>query len=108
MTFSIPLESVPLELHPDGVVRVGGTRVSLDTVVAAFNQGATAEEITSQYPSLQLADLYNAIAFYLRRQEEVEQYLQQRQNHAREIRQQNERRFDPEGVRDRLLARRRL
>jgi uncharacterized protein (DUF433 family) len=108
MTFSIPLESVPLELHPDGVVRVGGTRVSLDTVVAAFNQGATAEEITSQYPSLQLADLYSAIAFYLRRQEEVEQYLQQRQNHAREIRQQNERRFDPEGVRDRLLARRRL
>lgn len=105
MTFSIPLEPVPLELDPDGVVRVGGTRVTLDTVVAAFNQGATAEEIASQYPSLQLADVYSAIAFYLRRQEEVEQYLQQRQHHAREIRQQNQRRFDPEGVRDRLLAR---
>ncbi|MGC9524900.1 MAG: DUF433 domain-containing protein [Limnospira sp.] len=106
MTFSIPLEPVPLEFHPDGVVRVGGTRVTLDTVVAAFNQGATAEEIASQYPSLQLADIYATIAFYLRRQEDVENYLQQRKHRAEEIRLQNQRRFDTEGVRDRLLARR--
>ncbi|QSJ17605.1 DUF433 domain-containing protein [Nostoc sp. UHCC 0702] len=106
MTISITIESTPLEVNPDGVVRVGATRVTLDTVVAAFNQGATAEEIVFQYPSLQLADVYAVISYYLRHQQEVEEYLQERQQRAMEIRKINETRFDPQGVRDRLMARR--
>ena len=51
MTLVIEAEPIPLEMHPDGVVRVGGTRVTLDSVVAAFSQGATAEEIVQRYPS---------------------------------------------------------
>ncbi len=90
MTLSITVEPMPLEVNADGVVRVGGTRVTLDTVVAAFNQGATPEEIVFQYPSLQLRDVYAAIAYYLRHQQDVGVYLQQRQQRASEIRQQNE------------------
>jgi len=41
---------VPLEKGPDGVIRVRGTHITLDTVWCAFNDGATAEEIVQQYP----------------------------------------------------------
>ena len=106
MSLSIESEPIPLEIDANSVVHVSGTRITLDTIVAAFSQGATAEEITHQYPSLNLADVYTVIAYYLRRREEVESYLQYRQKDADSIRKQNESRFDPNGVRDRLLARR--
>jgi len=105
-TLLIEVEPIPLEMGADGVVRVGGTRVTLDTVVAAFREGATAEEIVYQYPSLNLADVYSVIAYYLQRCQDVEAYLRQRQQQRDEVREQNEARFDPRGIRDRLLARR--
>jgi uncharacterized protein (DUF433 family) len=99
-------ERVPIQTDSDGVIRVGGTRVTLDTVVAAFDAGATAEEIAQQYPPLALADIYGVIAYYLRHQAEIRPYLAQRQREAAKVREENERRFDPSSVRDRLLARR--
>jgi uncharacterized protein (DUF433 family) len=98
-------EPAPLEFTTDGVIRIGKTRVTLDTVITVFQQGTTAEEIAYRYPSLKLADIYATIAFYLNHQQEVEVYLQQRQQQAQEIRRMNEARFDPQGLRDRLLAR---
>ncbi len=105
MTLAIVPESAPLETNSDGVVLVGKTRVTLDTIVTVFKQGTTAEEIVHRYPSLQLADVYATIAFYLKHQQEVEAYLQQRQQQAKEIRKMNESRFNPQGLRDRLLTR---
>ena len=102
----IAAKPIPLETGIDGVVRVSGTRVTLDTVVAAFKEGATAEEIVYQYPSVDLADVYAVIAYYLQWRPEVEVYLRQRQEQADEARTQNEVRFDPHGMRKRLLARR--
>jgi hypothetical protein len=78
----------------------------LDSVVAAFLEGATSEEIAQQYPSLDLADVYAVISYYLRHRDEVHIYLQDRQALASRVRQENESRFDPSGVRDRLIARR--
>lgn len=106
MPLSILAEPAPLTVTSEGVVRVGGTRVTLDTVVATFQQGATAEEIVHRYPSLRLGDVYASIAYYLNHQQEVDDYLRQRQQQAQEIRQMNQTRFDPQGLRDRLLARR--
>jgi uncharacterized protein (DUF433 family) len=105
MSLSIGAETLPLAVDSDGVVRVGGTRVTLDTVVGAFRDGATAEEIAQQYPSLQLGDVYWVIGYYLRREHEVDSYLRDRQQEAVDIRSENEGRFDPAGVRDRLLSR---
>lgn len=105
MALAIVAELAPLKMADDGVVRVSNTRVTLDTVVAVFKEGTTAEEIIYRYPSLQLADVYATVAFYLNHQQEVETYLQQRQQQAQEIRKINESRFDPQGLRDRLLAR---
>ncbi|MFB2876990.1 DUF433 domain-containing protein [Floridanema aerugineum] len=106
MSISFPDEPVPLEICDDRVVRVKGTRVTLDTIVVTFNQGKTALEIASQYPSLQLVDVYATIVFYLRHRPYVDAYLQERQEQAREIRELNEAKFADQGVRDRLLARR--
>jgi uncharacterized protein (DUF433 family)/predicted HTH domain antitoxin len=96
----------PLEPDVEGVIRIGGTRVTLDTVFAAFQEGATAEEIVYQYPSLELADVYAALAYYLQHRSQVETYLRQRQKQRDEVRGENEARFDPRGIRDRLIARR--
>ena len=106
MTVLTTTETIPLATDTDGVIRVGKTRVTLDTMVMAFADGATAEEIVQQYPSVPLADVYYVIGYYLRRQGEVEAYLSRRQQQAAEIRKQNESRFDPAGIRGRLLARR--
>ena len=88
------------------MVRVGGTRVTLDTVVAAFREGAAAEEIVYQYPSLNLADVYSVIGYYLQRQAVIEAYLHRRRQHRDMVHAQNQTRFDPQGIRERLLARR--
>ncbi len=106
MTLPITTEPTPLKIDADGVVRVAGTRVTLDTIVAAFDDGATAEEIAYQYPSLDLADVYAVISYYLRRRQEVETYLNQRQQLADDVRKRNQSQHDPRGVRDRMLARR--
>lgn len=105
MDLHVPPERVPIQTDSDGVIHVGGTRVTLDTVVAAFDAGATVEEIAQQYASVTLADIYSVIAYYLRHQLEVRAYLAERHQQAAQIRVENERRFDPAGVRGRLLAR---
>jgi uncharacterized protein (DUF433 family) len=105
MMLKLVAQSLPLKTNADGVMLVGKTRVTLDTVVAAFDRGATAEEIVHRYPSLKLADVYAVIAFYLNHQQETEIYLQQRKQQAQVIRQTNESKLDPQVMRDRLLAR---
>ena len=99
-------EPFPLETGSDGVIRVHGTRITLDTVWAAFNEGATAEEIVQQYPSLSLADTYQAIGYCLRHPAVLDAYLAKRSEAAEEIRTSNESRWRLEGIRARLLERR--
>ena len=98
-------EPVPLWKDPDGVIRVIGCRVTLDIIVEAFQEGASPEEIAIQYPSLHLADVYAVLAYYLRHQEELDDYLQKRHTQAAKIRRQNESKFPSAGIRERLLAR---
>ena len=106
MTLAIALEPTPIETDSHGVVRVAKTRVTLDTVVTAFLEGCTPEEIREQYPSLQLPDIYMVIGYYLRHRDEVHTYLAERQRQANIIQQEAEQQFNPIGIRDRLLARR--
>ena len=105
MDLMIEAKPIPLRIDAEGVARVGTTRVTLDTLVAAFKEGATAEEIVHQYPSLQLADVYAVLGYYLRQRTEVETYLEKRQAFAVMVREENEARYDPHGIRDRLVAR---
>ncbi len=106
MSLLVEAQPLPMAVDADEVIRIGGTRVTLDTVIAAFREGMTAEAIVAQYPSLDLADVYLVIGYFLRHRVEVDAYLAERQQRTDEIRRENEARFDPNGIRDRLLARR--
>lgn len=59
-----------------GVKRVGNTHVMLDSIVAAFQQGHSAETIVQQYPAVTLEQVYGAITYYLANKSEVDRYLQ--------------------------------
>ena len=107
MKLPIQQEAIPLRIDKDGVVRIDDSRVTLDTVIYAFNDGAAAEEIAEMYPSLRVADIYSVIGYYLHHRSEVDAYLKAREAFAGEIRRQNELRFPSDGLRERLLARRR-
>jgi uncharacterized protein (DUF433 family) len=96
----------PLRQNEHGVLLVGDTRVTLDSVVARFDAGATPEEIVQQFPSLDLAEVYAVVAYLLGNRAEVDEYLEARDRAAATIRAENERRAPPAGVRERLLARR--
>jgi uncharacterized protein (DUF433 family) len=57
---------------PQGTWRITDTRVSLDSVVAAFWAGSTPEEICQDFPSLSLVQVYSTIAYYLSHQEQLD------------------------------------
>ncbi len=101
----VEAKAPPLQADQDGVIRVGGTRVTLDTVVHAFQQGHSAEEIASHYPALKLADVYAVIAYYLDNRESVNDYLQQQATEAEEVWREIEAASDYQLFRERLLAR---
>ena len=56
MVLAPTTEVIPLAVDANGILHVGNTRVTLDTVLAAFADGTTAEEIVQQYSSLSLAE----------------------------------------------------
>jgi uncharacterized protein (DUF433 family) len=105
---ALPLTTDPTPLHADehGVVRVGGTRVTLHVVIAAFLQGATAEEIAMRYDVLSLPDVYATIAYYLRHRDEVDAYFAAQERANEEARAKYATPIDIDALRERLLARR--
>jgi uncharacterized protein (DUF433 family) len=107
MSGVISTSTVKLTRTPAGVLRVGDTRVSLDSVIIAFNQGAVPEQIIYDYDSLTLSEVYATISYYLQHREEVDAYLTERANKNEALRAANEARFNHQGIREKLLARRR-
>jgi len=75
----LPLEADPLPIRVDdesgGALRVGPTRVTVETVLGTFRSDVSAEEIIARYPTLSLADVYAVIAHYLRHRAEFDAYL---------------------------------
>ena len=55
--------------------RVGGTRVSLDSVVYLYREGLSAESIVECYPILTLEEVHGALAFYLANQSQIDAYF---------------------------------
>ena len=99
--------TIPIPLHTDqqGTMRIGQTRVTLDSVVAAFHTGSSAEEIVQQYSTLDLGDVYAVLGYYLRNRDSLDAYLHQRQTKAEAIRDTLMEKHQLTGIRERLLAR---
>lgn len=104
---NINAEPVPLYPDADGAIRVGESRVTIETVVRAFQEGSGAEDIVSAYPTLDLADVYTVIGYYLRHKEDINAYIEEREKEADEL-EKEIRDAQPvdDGLRAKLLARR--
>jgi uncharacterized protein (DUF433 family) len=100
-------QAVPLTIGKDGTIRVIGSRVTLDSLIHEFKNGATAEQIQEDFPSLALADIYSVIAYYLQHSESVDEYLRAQEKTAAEVRREIEGRQDSNGLRERLREGRR-
>lgn len=101
---TIAAEPIPLRIDEAGVIRIGSTRVALSSVVAAFAQGATPEQIAQDFSSLELPDVYSAIGYYLRHQRELDEHFAQEIQHAAEVHDRHKDLYAT-SVRERLLAR---
>jgi uncharacterized protein (DUF433 family) len=107
MTPPVQSDPVPLRADDRGGLRVGDSRVSLDTLIHEYEKGEDPESIVHNYPTLQLADVYAVIAYYLRHSDEVNTYLQRRQVEAAELRREIESQQPGRAeLRAKLLARR--
>lgn len=100
---AVPADADPaLRVDEGGTVRVRQTRVTLRSVVVAFNEGASAEEIVLRYPSLDLTDTYAAITYYLRHRSEVDRMLAEEDRQIEEVQEVVEREFPTADLRWRL------
>jgi uncharacterized protein (DUF433 family) len=88
--FTVQVEATPLREDATGALRVGDSRVLLELVIRAFQDGATPETIVQRYSTLALPDVYAVIAYYLRHRNEVETYLARREQVAENVRQRLE------------------
>ena len=86
MTLTQASQTVPLSVSKDGTIFVSGTRVSLDSLVQNYDDGATAEEIVLRFPALQLADVHACLAYYLNNREQIRRYLSARELQADSLR----------------------
>jgi len=106
---SVTIQTDPLLLREDssGSLRIGQTRVLVELVLRAFQDGATPEAIVQRYPTLSLVDVYTVIAYYLQHHDDLEQYLSKQEQRATEVRERVDRgQGDLAELRSRLLVQR--
>ena len=97
--------AVPLDATPEGEIRITGSRVPIQFLIYEYCNGATAEDIVAQYPSLKLADVHAALSYYLNNKAEMDKYVLKQEKLANDLRQKIEQRFPQNGLRQRLLSR---
>jgi uncharacterized protein (DUF433 family) len=104
----LPADPVPLREDGRGGFRVGDSRVSLETLIHEYENGADPEGIVSAYPTLELTDVYAVLAYYLRHRDEVKDHLRQRAAEATKLRSEIESKQPGRAeLRAKLLAERR-
>jgi uncharacterized protein (DUF433 family) len=99
-------QAIPLTRGEGGVFRITGTRVTLDSIVREFKDGATPEQIQEDFPTVTLSDIYSVVAYFLQHSRAVEDYLSAQAQAANEVRREIESRVDTRGLRERLRQRR--
>jgi uncharacterized protein (DUF433 family) len=88
--------ALPLKMDEHGTIRVSGTRVTLDTVIACYHQGDSPEAIHEGFDVLPLNDIYAVIAYYLAHRDELDAYLKRGQEESERLRQEWEASYTPE------------
>lgn len=90
----MPMEEYFDFLSPEDI-RIKGTRIGIETVVYAFQDGLSPEEIVQEYPPLSLEQVYTTIAYYLRNRSEIDEYIARLEKWAEERQRERERDVPP-------------
>jgi uncharacterized protein (DUF433 family) len=91
-----PVVKVPIRLDESGTIRVSGTRVTLDVLLASYNHGYCAEALHEAYDVIPVVDAHAVIAWYLINKVEVDAYLADGEKEAERIRAEIEAGYTPE------------
>lgn len=59
----------------DGALKIASTSVSLASIVIGFQEGESPEKIVQSFPTLSLAQVYGAIAYYLENEKPINCYI---------------------------------
>src|ERR1041385_3754111 len=94
-----------LKQEPDGTVRVKGSRITLDTLIALFKRGETLKEIREGFPSLSRTQVTHTLNWYLYNKESAEDYFEARKFEADALRKKIE--GDPQNIVLRKILRKR-
>lgn len=105
MSAALEPEPVPLIKDDAGRLIVAGTRVTLDSLVTAFKRGESPEGIHESYPTVALAAVYAALAYYLHHRSAIEAYLREQEELGAVIQARIEADDPPDGLRAKLMAR---
>ncbi len=97
-------EAPPLHRDAHGVIRVAQTRVTLESVISLFEQGASAEEIVLRYDILSLHDVYATLSYFLGHRQEMQEYLDRVQQTSFVARRNAERRSPAARICERLTG----
>ncbi|MBV7332161.1 DUF433 domain-containing protein [Chloroflexi bacterium TSY] len=109
MELVLQTEAPPMYRDSSGGIRIGNSRVLLELVIRAFEDGATPEAITQRYSTVTLAEVYSVIAYYLRHRKEIESYMVEREQQAGEVRKRIEsHQRDITDLRNRLESRKNM
>jgi len=95
----------PFRWDEAGGIRIGQSRITLDSLLATYHNGSTPEEIAVQYSVLCLGEIYAAIAYYLTHRQEIDNYLEQRRKKAQQQRNQFVQQYNLANLRQRLRDR---
>src|SRR6266699_2543394 len=59
----------------DGALRIAGTRVGLSSIVAGFQEGESPDKIAKEFPTVTVAQVYGAIAYYLENRRLIDDFF---------------------------------
>ena len=98
-------ENIPIRTDEHGRMRMGQTRVLLDLVVAGFWRGESPETLVQMYTTLSLEDVYLVLGYYLRHREEIDPYIAEQQELAKQAEIEDRANFPPKLTREILMER---
>ncbi len=79
MIITISADPVPLNVDASGTIHVAGTRLTLESLLAVYQQGKTPEEIMACFDGITLGDVYAVLGYYWHHHAEVDAYLAQQE-----------------------------
>jgi uncharacterized protein (DUF433 family) len=86
----LPVITEHIEITPDtcgGKPRIAGHRIKVqDIVIWHEKMGMSPDEIVSSYSTINLSDVYAALAYYHDHLEEIRQYIKEDEEYIQELR----------------------